>query len=73
MEKFNASIGFDRKLYRADIEGSRAQSRALLKAGVLTDEECQQVLGGLDRVEGELDRDELPLTDDLESLLFLTD
>jgi len=68
MEKFNASIGFDRKLYRADIEGSRAQSRALLKAGVLTDEECQQVLGGLDRVEGELDRDELPLTDDLEDI-----
>lgn len=68
MERFNASIGFDRRLYRADIEGSRAQSRALLKAGVLTQEECDQVLAGLDQVEGEIERDELPLTDDLEDI-----
>jgi argininosuccinate lyase len=68
MEKFNASIGFDRKLYRADIEGSRAQTRALLKASILTDVECEQVLAGLDQVEGEIDRDELPLTDDLEDI-----
>ena len=68
MERFNASIGFDRRLYRADIEGSRAQSRALLRAGILTQDECDRVLAGLDQVEGEIDRDELPLTDDLEDI-----
>ena len=68
MERFNASIGFDRKLYRADIEGSRAQSRALLKAGILTEKECDQVLSGLDQVEGEIEREELPLSDDLEDI-----
>jgi len=68
MERFNASIGFDRRLYRVDIEGSRAQSRALVRAGILTQEECDQVLAGLDQVEGEIERDELALTDDLEDI-----
>ena len=68
MEKFNASIGFDRKLYRVDIEGSRAQSRALLRAGVLSQEECDLVLAGLDQVEREIDQDVLPLSDDLEDI-----
>ena len=68
MERFNASISFDRKLYRADIEGSRAQTRALHQARILTDAERDQVLDGLDQVEGEIERDELPLTDDLEDI-----
>ena len=68
MERFNASIGFDRRLYRADIEGSRAQTRALTKAGVLTQDECDQVLVGLGQVQAEIERDELPLTDDLEDI-----
>ncbi|MEE2754776.1 MAG: argininosuccinate lyase [Candidatus Latescibacterota bacterium] len=68
MERFNASIGFDRKLYRADIEGSRAQSRGLVRAGILTQEECDQVIEGLNQVEDEIERDELTLTDDLEDI-----
>ena len=68
MERFNASIGFDRKLYRADIEGSRAQSRGLVCAGILTQEECDQVIAGLDQVEDEIERDELALTDDVEDI-----
>jgi len=68
MERFNASIGFDRKLFRVDIEGSRAQSRALARAGILTQDECDRLLAGLDRVEGEIERDELPLTDNLEDI-----
>ena len=35
MERFNASIGFDRKLLEADIAGSVAYARALQRAGVL--------------------------------------
>ena len=36
MERFNASIGFDRKLLAADIAGSVAYARALQRAGVLS-------------------------------------
>lgn len=68
MEKFNASIGFDQRLYKMDIEGSRAQARALARMGVLTKQELEQVLKGLNRVERELDAGTLPLTDDLEDI-----
>lgn len=68
MEQFNASIGFDQRLYRVDIEGSRAQTQALTRIGVLSKEERDQVLAGLDQVERELDAGTLPLTDDLEDI-----
>lgn len=68
MEKFNASIGFDQRLYKVDIEGSRAQANALTRIDVLTETERDQVLAGLDQVERELDAGELALTDDLEDI-----
>ena len=54
MEQFNASIGFDRRLYRADIAGSRAQAKALANIGVLTPQELDRILKGLDQVEAEI-------------------
>ena len=68
MERFNASIGFDKRLYRADIAGSRAQTRALARIGVLTAGERDRILDGLDRVEAEIARGEAPLTEDLEDI-----
>ncbi len=68
VERFNASIGFDRRLYRVDIEGSRAQTKALERIGVLTAEERDRILGGLDRVEEEIAAGKLALTDDLEDI-----
>ena len=68
MEKFNASIGFDKRLYKMDIEGSRAQTRALARMGILTKQERERVLAGLNRVEREIDAGALPLTDDLEDI-----
>jgi argininosuccinate lyase len=68
MERFNASIGFDRRLYAVDIQGSRAQAKALNRIGVITDEELDQVLAGLDQVEHEIAEGQLPLTDDLEDI-----
>ena len=68
MEQFNASIGFDRRLFRVDIAGSRAQARALAQIGVLTEAECNRVIWGLDQVEAELAAGELALTDDLEDI-----
>lgn len=50
MEKFNASIHFDKRLARADIEGSRAYATALRKAGLITEEEAETLRSGLSRV-----------------------
>ncbi len=68
MERFNASIGFDRKLYREDIRGSIAQAHGLCGAGVLSKAECTRIVRGLRKVEGEIDSGKLSLTDDLEDI-----
>jgi argininosuccinate lyase len=53
MEQLNASIGFDRRMYEADVRGSQAYARALVGAGVLTEGEAEQIVGGLEEVLGE--------------------
>ena len=68
MERFNASISFDRRLCHVDIEGSRAQARALERIGVLTSEEVSSVLNGLNQIEEEFEAGKLVLTDDLEDI-----
>jgi argininosuccinate lyase len=50
VERFNASIGFDRRLYRADIRGSVAYAWALVGAGVLTEAEATTIVTGLHEV-----------------------
>ena len=50
MEKFNSSISYDRHLWNVDVQGSKAYSRGLEKAGLLTKAEMQQILQGLDKV-----------------------
>ncbi len=39
VQAFTASVGFDRRMYRQDIQGSQAHATMLAEAGVLTDEE----------------------------------
>jgi argininosuccinate lyase len=53
-EKFTASIGFDRRLWAEDIAGSRAHARMLGRAGILSAEEVELLLRGLDQVASEL-------------------
>jgi argininosuccinate lyase len=55
VEAFTASVGFDQRLYRHDIAGSRAHARMLTHVGVLTKDECEQILKGLDQVEQEIE------------------
>jgi argininosuccinate lyase len=53
MERFNASIGFDRRLWAADIQGSMAYAQALERAGLTTAEERDELLRGLEMVQAE--------------------
>lgn len=50
MEKFNASIGFDYRLWEADLQGSKAYAVALARAGIITDAEMEELGTGLDAV-----------------------
>ena len=52
---FTASVGFDRRLYRHDIAGSRAHARMLAERGVLTADDLEAILGGLDAIEADIE------------------
>ena len=47
---FNASISFDKKFYRQDMEGSMAHVKMLAKQGILTEDEKNQILTGLEGI-----------------------
>ncbi|NJD20888.1 MAG: argininosuccinate lyase [Gemmatimonadetes bacterium] len=54
MVPLNLSLPVDGRLWREDIRGSRAWARALVGAGVLTREESDALLAGLDAVEARI-------------------
>ncbi|WJV20064.1 argininosuccinate lyase [Rossellomorea marisflavi] len=51
VDEFNASISFDQELVMEDIEGSKAHVTMLKKCGILSAEEADQILGGLNELE----------------------
>jgi argininosuccinate lyase len=59
VEEFTASIHFDKRLYKHDIQGSRAHAKMLGKAGLLNTSEVEQILSGLDVIEKMADNGEL--------------
>jgi len=61
MERFNASIGFDWRLWAADVEGSVAYARALERAGLLTADERDQLIQGLEAVAQEFEAGEFEI------------
>lgn len=54
MERFNASIHVDKRLYEEDIEGSLAQAAMLKKIGILKAGELKKIATGLKRVRDEI-------------------
>jgi len=55
LDEFNASIMYDRKLYREDIEGSLAHAQMLAKQGILSEDELKQIQDGLAQVKEEIE------------------
>ncbi len=55
-DAFNASIGFDIRLYAQDIRGSIAHATVLEDGGVLTKAEARKIISGLKKVEREIER-----------------
>ncbi|MEJ2468586.1 MAG: argininosuccinate lyase, partial [Campylobacterales bacterium] len=55
LDQFNASIMFDRELYREDIEGSLAHAAMLHSRGILSAEELEAIRGGLAQVREEIE------------------
>jgi argininosuccinate lyase len=55
MEEINASIAFDKRFYNEDIRASQAHSRMLGACGILTPEEADKIIRGLDDVHAEIE------------------
>jgi argininosuccinate lyase len=55
VEKFNASIGFDRKLYKHDLALSRAHAAMLGRRGIIPQKDAGAIVKGLAAVEKEMD------------------
>ena len=55
MEEINASIDFDRRLYRQDIAGSEAHARMLAAQGIISADDAQKIVTGLETVLREIE------------------
>src|SRR4051812_1560271 len=66
--RMNASIGFDWRLYPYDIEQSRAHATMLASVGIITEADRDELLGGLVRVQEELDANEFGFLDSDEDI-----
>ncbi|MGB3813728.1 MAG: argininosuccinate lyase [Shinella sp.] len=55
MEEINASIGFDKKLYAQDIRGSKAHAEMLSHQGIISAEDKEKIVHGLDTILSEIE------------------
>jgi len=68
MEKINASIGFDKRLWAHDIAGSRAHARMLAAQGIISASDRDAILEGLDAVAAEIEAGTFPFSAELEDI-----
>ncbi len=68
VEQFTESISFDYRLYPQDIQGSTAHAQMLADQGIISTEECAQIVETLAQIKGRLDRGEFPLRPELEDI-----
>ena len=68
MEKINASIGFDQRLFAQDIAGSRAHADMLVAQGILSPEDGKAINDGLDTISREMEAGKFEFSQALEDI-----
>ncbi len=68
MEAINASIGFDQRLARQDIAGSKAHAAMLAAQGIVSDSDAAAIAEGLDTVLSEIERGDFAFRTELEDI-----
>ncbi len=66
--RYTASVAFDQRLYRQDIQGSIAHATMLANVGVLTDDEKQQIIEGLQAVQTDIESGDFTWSETLEDV-----
>ena len=65
---FNASIGFDKRLWQQDIEGSMAHVKMLGKQGILTEQEVREITEGLASIREDVESGALVIDESYEDI-----
>jgi argininosuccinate lyase len=73
MREINASIPFDKRLWKQDIAGSKAHVAMLAKQGIVEGEDAQAITEGLNRIAAEYEADGVPVNLDLEDIHMVTE
>ena len=68
MERINASIGFDRKLYAQDIRASQAHAAMLARKGIISRADAARIRSGLATIRREIDAGRFPFSTALEDI-----
>jgi argininosuccinate lyase len=68
VQRYGESVSFDWRLYAHDIAGSIAHSKGLLKAGILTSEEQQQIESGLLEIRHDIEKGQFEFKESLEDV-----
>ena len=68
MEKINASIDFDKLLYRQDIQGSIEHCRMLAATGIISNKDAKIIQSGLKKIEVEIEAGEFEFSSALEDI-----
>ena len=66
--EFNASITFDKTFFKEDLEGSRAHVKMLAKQGIITEDDKNAILEGLDSIEKDVESGRLKITTEYEDI-----
>jgi argininosuccinate lyase len=68
VDSFNASIGFDKRLWREDIETSVAYCRMLAKQGIISDNEASTIVNALQEIHSEIEGGTFSFDESLEDI-----
>ena len=68
VEKFNASIDVDKRLYDSDIEGSIAHLKMMAKESIITKDEADTLIAGLGKVKEKIENNEIEFSASLEDI-----
>ena len=68
VEEFTASIEFDQRLYRYDIQGSKAHAEMLGRQGIIAVDEAGQIIAGLDAILADIEAGNIEFSVALEDI-----
>lgn len=68
VEAFTASIDFDQRLYRYDIQGSMAHARMLARQGIIAADEAETIIAGLEGILADIEQGRFEFSVGLEDI-----